>query len=76
MEYEYRFFTHSISAHGVDRLDKAPPVADGWEPVSLTSTYAARAEDVVVVVLARRERQEPAPRTRSSETSPEWPTRS
>jgi hypothetical protein len=69
MEYEYRFFTHSISAHGVDRLDKVAPMADGWEPVSLTSTYAARAEDVVVVVLARRERREPTVRARWSDAS-------
>ncbi len=57
MEYEYRFFTHSISAHGVDRLDRVPPLEDGWEPISMTSTYATRGEDVVVVVLARRVRQ-------------------
>ena len=34
MDYEYRFFAHSISAHGVGRLDKISPLDPGWEPAA------------------------------------------
>jgi len=76
VDYEYRFFTHSISAHGVVRLDKVDPIAEGWEPLSMTSTYAARAEDVVVVVLARREKREPARKGLTVQGGTEAPERS